>query len=307
MIEPTQDNQLVDFTTFRGFLFDAIVPIEAISDKDGEPISKILVYWRKKNLVPFIPSGKHTFHVSFSDVIWFRILDIMRDFSYPIEKMKQVCDYFFKDAYFDELPKKNFLYHQQLLSKKKLAGTLSKEESETLAFIETSLNNEDFLYALRFEINYLTNLIMLTLSEREEKAILIFGDGLVGEQHGTLYYTHRTVAIDSDAPHLFISIKHLLAEFVNSEELEQLYMPAVLSEKEREVWRALKDRRIKEITIVTQEGEIKTMEVKKGELFKGEDSALIKSSLGLKNYEKITVKTVDNSTLYVETTSRIIR
>jgi hypothetical protein len=296
---------LFSLVKFREFLFDTIVSIEDIEDKDGRPVSEILVYWRKKNLVPFIPSGKHTFNVSFSDIIWFRILDILRAFGYPVEKMKLVCDYFFKDAYFDELPKRNFLYNQRELNKKKLAGTISQGEQETLDFIDRSLKDERFLYALRFEVNYLTNLITECIRSEEDRGILIFMDGRVGELHTDIYHTHRDFKVDSTEPHIFISLRNLFSEFVKKNDLAKLFVPHVLNEKEKNVLKQIKEKNVKEITIRTKDGEINKIDVKKDEVITGAEAKEIRTILGLKNYESITIKTIDKKSLYLETSKSI--
>jgi hypothetical protein len=303
MNHPLNEENLISLSDFKEFLFHTIVPIEDIEDKDGKPISEILIYWRKKNLVPFIPSGKHTVNFRFSDIIWFRILDVLRGFSYPVEKMKSVTDYFFKDAYFDELAKKNFLYNKEQLNKKKLAGTISQQEQNTLDFIEDSLKDESFQYLLRFHINYLTNLISDCISSEEDRAILIFMDGRVAELHGDIYYTHSGFEVNTTEPHLFISLRFIFSEFVKKAELAKLFIPYLLNEKEKNVLRQIKDRNLKEIIIKTKDGEISKIEVKKGQTISGPKAKEIKTMLGLKNYENITIKTIDGKSLYLETKS----
>jgi hypothetical protein len=298
-----KDEGLISLVEFREFLFNTIVPIEDIKDKDGKEISEMLFYWRKKNLVPFIPSGKHTFNVSFADIVWFRILDILREFSYPEKKVKLICDYFFKDAYFDELPKKNFLYHKRELNKKKLAGTISESEQGTLDFIEQSLKDETFLYALRFEVNYLTNLITDCIAQAEDKEILIYQDGRVAELHGDIYYTHSDFNVDPTEPCIHISLRYLFKEFVRKDDLSKLFLPHALNEKEKDLLKRIKDKKVKEIVIKAKDGEINKIEIKKDEVVKGAKAQKIRTILGLKNYQHITVKTIDDKSIYLETKS----
>jgi hypothetical protein len=171
-------------------MYQGLVPVEDLEDKDGKELIKMLTYWRKKDLVGFIPASKHTHKVSFANIIWFRILDILRDFSFPIEKMKVVADYFFKDAYFDELPKQNHLKNQAFLKAKKQKGTITKEEEWELERVEQNLTDEELLYVLRYQINYLTQFINDCLNSGEPWSILIFRDGRVGELQGDKYTTH---------------------------------------------------------------------------------------------------------------------
>jgi hypothetical protein len=228
---------------------------------------------------------------------------MLRDFSFPEKKMKTVCDYFFKDAYFDELPKKNFLYNQEQLNKKKLAGTISEKERLTLEFIEQSLKDESFLYALRFEVNYLTNLITSCIEQKEDKLILIYRNGRVAELHGDMYYSHSDFEIDPTEPCIQISLRYLFKEFVKKDELAKLFLPHVLNEKEKDLLKKIKDKKVKEITVIAKDGEISKIEIKKDEVVKGVKAERIREILGLRNYEHITVKTIDGKSIYLETKS----
>ena len=300
------EEERISFTEFRQFLFDAIIPIEAIVDHKGEPIAKILPFWRKKGLVPYFPSGKHKVMMSCADLIWIRILDTLRQFSYPIEKQLKVTDYFFRDAYNHELPKKNFQYNQQQLHKKKLAGTITPKEQQTLDFIEQHLDDEVFLYVLRFQINYLTNLITNCLDTREERRILLFMDGRVAEEYGSDYYTHADYTIDPSQPHLTLSVKHLLREFFDDKELRQLIVPHLLTEDEKTVLQELKTKNLRELTIYFKDEKPVRFESTKTGVMTGEQAKKIREILGLSNYEKITLDTLDEKSMTFKKTRKKI-
>src|SRR5258706_11207343 len=133
-MKENKDDGLIDLVTFHEFMFHNVVPIEDIEDFKGEPIAKILPYWRKNELVPFIRKGLH-FKISFAELIWLRILDTLRYFSYPIEQTRKICEYFFKDALSSDLPKRNLENHKRALTAKRKAGTISPNENFTLEFI----------------------------------------------------------------------------------------------------------------------------------------------------------------------------
>jgi hypothetical protein len=301
-----QKESLISLAAFRQFLFDNIIPLEDLNDFKGAPLNSILPFWRKKRLTPFIPSGKHKQSISFADLLWLRILDLLREFSYPIDKIQKVCDYFFKDAYYDELPKKNFTHNKNQFLKKKLAGTITENELQTLNFIEESINDDTFIYVLRFQINYLTNLVVDCLESRDDKGILIFKDGSVAELHGIDYYSHRNSIIDPSEPHIFISIRYLLREFIEDKELSSLFIPRILNEDEKKVLKELKSRNVKEITIQMQNGAVRRIESTKGGVITGEQAKEIRGILGLKNYEKITLDTVDEKTISIKKTKKKI-
>lgn len=303
----TKEEPIISLSDFRQFLFNPIIPLEVVKDHRGEPVSKILPFWRKRELVPFIPAGKHHVQVSCSDILWLRILDTLRQFAYPIEKQLRVCDYFFRDAYKDKLPENNFRYNQELLNKKKLAGTISEGEQQTLEFIEESLKDEVFLYALRFDINYLTNLITDCLDSEEERAILIFWDGRVGEQYLTECKTHADYHVDPTEPHISISIRHLLKEFIHDEELSKLFLPQLLNEDEKAILRELKAKNLRELTIQLKDGNIQRIESTREGIISGAQAQKIREILGLKNYEKITLDTRDEKTLTFKKTKKNVK
>src|SRR5436190_3549295 len=130
---------------FREYMFMDVIPIEEVDDLNGEPILSILPFWRKNGLVPMLAKNQKVFNVSFAEVIWFRILGTLREFGYPISKMRMVTDYFFKDAYDNNLPKLNLQKNKQTLQKKQRAGTLTDEDQRILSRIEASMNDEAFL------------------------------------------------------------------------------------------------------------------------------------------------------------------
>lgn len=297
---------IITMSKFRNLMFEPVIPLEVIEDYKGEPMSKIMPYWRKRGLVPFIPAGKHRVQISSADLIWIMMLDIMRQFSYPIEMQEKVRDYFFADAYRDKVPEKNFSYNQRELMKKKMTGTISPGEQATLEFIEFHLHDPKMLDALRCEINYLTNLIIDCLESGEDRLILIFGDGRVGERHGNIFYNHNGDEINSVEPHLAISIKYLLREFIHDKELSHMVMPQLLNEDELRVLRAMKEKNVRGINITFNDQKPIKIDVTKTRVISGEEAKQIKEILGLRNYESITLDTMDEKTLSFKKTRKHI-
>ena len=192
----------------------------------------MLPYWRKHEVIPFIQKGLK-FEISFAQLFWLRILDHLRQFSYTVKNTKKICNYFFKDAYFNQLPKKNLEYNKDLLLKKKLAGVISEKEEATLKWVEERLLDDKFLYVLKYDINYLTNLIINSLETKEQAGILIFLDGEVLEQVGDFYFNHNNISLDKRKPHIYFSISYLLEEFINQNELQTLLLPQILNDDEK--------------------------------------------------------------------------
>ena len=301
----TDDTGLITFSEFREFMFHNIVPLEDIDDYKGMPILKILPFWRKNELIPFIQKGKHL-KISFAELIWLRILDTLRQFSYPIQQTFKVCHYFFKDAYDNDLPKRNMEYNHEMLSKKKQAGTLTEQDLLTLAHLENFLNDKVLLHILKSDINYLTGLVTECITNREERGILIFQDGRVAESNGEILRTHGNYKVDITEPHIYLSIPYYLKEFIDSDQLSTIFLPQVLNEREKDVLREMKNRNVKQITIVLKGGDVEKISSTREGILTGQQAKQIKEILGLRNYEQITLDTLDESTLKIKKTKKKI-
>jgi hypothetical protein len=294
--KPTTESEFITMTEFRNFLFEPIVPLKDLFDNKGEPLEKSFPYWRKNKLIPFIPKGSRA-KLSFAQLIWVRVLDTLRSFSYTVVNTQKVCDYFFKDAYDIGLPKKNLLDNKKALEKKALAGTITEEEQSMLSWIESILSDRALLYTLSLEINYLSNLINSSLSSSEDAGILVFLNGGVMEYIGSEYFNHRGESFDLTAPHIRLSLRHFLSEFIDKEELSTLVLPQLLNENEKRVLKAIKERNVQEISIKVHEGNIMKIESTNGGTITGAQAVTIKKMLGLNNYEDIFLTTRDNATL----------
>ncbi|MEI8279599.1 MAG: hypothetical protein WCG87_07525 [Bacteroidota bacterium] len=304
--QPNTETVLISMTEFRDFLFEPIVPLRELFDNKGKPLEKSFPYWRKNKLLPFIPKGTWA-KLSFAQLIWVRVLDTLRSFSYTVANTQKVCDYFFKDAYEDGLPKKNLADNKKALEKKALAGTITEEEQSMLSWIKSILADKALLYTLSFDINYLSNLINSCLSSSEDSGILIFLDGGVLEYIGSELINHRGESFDIEAPHIRLSLRHFLSEFIDKEELSALVLPQLLNDNEKRVLKAIKERDVQEISIKIHDGNVIKIESTKGGVVTGKEAAAIKKVLGMNNYEGIELITRDNGSLtFKKTKKRII-
>jgi hypothetical protein len=290
-MEQEKDVHLISIAEFREFMYHKIVPIGDLEDYKGEPMEKILYYWRKKELVPFIPKGKKA-QVSFSNLIWLRILDLLRQFNFPVMHVRKVCDYFFKDAYDDNLPEINLRDNIAYYERKKVAGTISDEELENLDFMKKIMADETLKHILKLDINYLTKLILDCLDTRVDRGILVFLDGRVAEFDGTHHGSHRKdVNFDPTEPHIYISIIYLLRNFIKSTQLSNLVVPQLLNEDERMVLREMKARNLQTLQITFAEGRLKRFDATHGGQLTAQEAQQIKEILGLNNYEQIELTT----------------
>jgi hypothetical protein len=69
----------------------------------------------------------------------------------------------------------------------------------------------------------------------------------------------------------------------------------------------MKQKNVREIKITLSNGEVKKMETVKGGVITGEQAKEIKRILGLKNYEKIRLQTMDEKSLSFQKTKMKIK
>jgi len=295
------NTELISVQEFRDFLFDKIVPIDDIVDMKKQPITITLPYWRKFDLIPFVPKG-NKFDISFAQLFWIRILDILRSFSYTVKNTQLVCDYFYKDAYESDLPKKNLKNYINHLKQLQKEFVLSQKELEDYTLLQNMVFDEKLMYVLKFDINYLTNLIQSALEAAQPAGIYIFNNGDVCEHIGENFFNHRGLHFDIREPHIYISVDKILEEFIRNETIEKILLPQLLSDDEMMVIREIRNKNVKEL-IVKKNGDIIThIDSSSTKTITGKQSSDLKVAMGLKNYEEVTLTTRDDKTLIFKKT-----
>ncbi len=284
--------------------FQPILPLKGFMGKDGQSLYNSLPFWRRNKLLPFFAEGGWGIEVSLSQLIWLRILDNLRALGYPVKDTEKITDYFFKDAYYDDLPTKNLLNQKEGLIKKQSKIKLDEFEQQTLVNIESVLGDKLLLYGLKFDISYLSNLVVWCVKMGKEAGILIHPGGLVVEKRGEEFTNHSKAEFDVEAPHIYISVKGLLKEFVDNKELSNIVIPYLLEDEERLVLKELRKKNIKEIRILIQSEKIMRVDTQVQQTFTDEQAEQVKKILHLKNYEEVTVSTRDNRTITFNRTTK---
>ena len=113
---------------------------------------------------------------------------------------------------------------------------------------------------------------------------------------GEKYFSHRTKDFDLTKPHIRLSIKFFLNEFIQSDELQKIFVPTILNANEKDVLKALRKKNTS-ITIKKREGEIVRIVSTDEGTISDERAKEIRKILGLRNYEEITFSTRDDKTL----------
>ncbi len=296
---------IASLSEFKQFMFDQIVPVKDLKDHKGEPLDKVITYWRRQQLLPFIGEGSWL-KISFAQLVWLRILDSLREISFPVNQMKKICDYFFLDAYNDNLPQKNIEFNKEEIIKRKLAGTQTEEDEQLLTYLNDFLLDESFLYALKFDVNYLTNLIIHAISQGKDAKIIIYFNGGVAEYLDTDFIGHKVFTYKPGQPHICLSLIHFLNEFMDNDALAPLLMPQLLNDDEKKVLREMRRKNIKEIVIHNNNQPERRIESSKTGVLTKKEAEEIKKILGLKNYERITIDTIDEKSLSFKKTRKYL-
>ena len=301
-------DDLITITEFKEFMYQQIIPIRDIVDHKGVPIHKMFPFWRRHKILPFIPVGKHWFNhfeLSFLQLIWLRLIDSLRQLNYPLIHIKILCEYFFKDPWQDDLPEKILLYNKEQYETKE---KLEPAEQHILNVINQLLEDKDARVTMNYTHNYLSELVAACLNFSKDAGILLYPDGKILEHVGDFYFNHRdqNINFDINAPHIYISIKYFLKEFLNNDELQNIVVSNVLNDDEKTVLEALRNENIEELIIKKEGRTILRIYSSNSNIISGDKAREIKKILGLRNYEEIEISTRDEKTLKFKKKSKRI-
>ena len=295
------DEELLSLGEFRDLMFQAIIPIKAVTDYKGKPIYEMFAYWRRHKVLPFIPVGQHWedhFEINCIQLIWLRILDSLRQLNYPLLLMKELCKYYFEDSYKNDIPIQILSHNKKQLEEKKKHEVLKENEDGLLQYIDSLLLSKEariFMYSQR---NYLSEIIIESITVGQDTGILLYPDGNILEHVGDFKFNHKgPIEFDTTAPHIYLSMKHFLKEFITDDQLENIVMSNILNLDERNVLEELRNENIQELTIKKNGKIIERIDTTNGGIITGEKAKEIKRLLGLKNYEDIEFSTRDEKTL----------
>ena len=295
----------VSIIEFQEQFYHPCLPLKDFNDREGNSLYKSLPYWRRNKLLPFMPKGDWGMEVSLAHLIWLRILDNLRALGYPVKDTVKITDYFFRDAYENDLPTQNLLGHKSAIEERRLKGISEADDEKMLADIDYVLGETNLNYSLKLDISYLSNLIVWSVRAGIDAGILIYPGGYVIEKIGEDYFNHNGGGeFDIDQPHIYISIKGLLREFIDKKELSAIVVPYLLQDEERLVLKELRKKNIKELKILIQSEKIVRIDSQTTQTITDDKAEEIKRILHMKNYEEVSVSTRDNRTITFNRTTK---
>jgi len=101
-------------------------------------------------------------------------------------------------------------------------------------------------------------------------------------------------------------LTYFLNEFIENDVLETLLMPQLLNDDEKKVLREMRRKNIKEIVIYNNDQPVRRIESSKTGVLTKKEAEDVKKILGLTNYERITIETMDEKSLSFKKTRKYI-
>ena len=280
--------------------------------KDLEITSRVFNHWAIKGLVPNISKvGDYRFEFSFLDLIWFNIVKELREYGYPLEKIKIVKDILLEPILLNETlenlsnkkNKKKIMNHEDLL------GDEFKGRIEVIKEIEKEIfskkENPDG-FRLDFSIAPLTLIIGRFLLDRADVRILIDNEGnvfscpkksIINENLSDLMVED---GFDSES-YISISLFKFLKNFIQKKEnLEFIISNKFLTENELQILSLVRDGKANSITIKFDGQKPKFIEYTQEKKLYAESR--ISDVLIKRGYQDIIIKTQDGNIAFSNVT-----
>ena len=272
--------------------------------------SRVMNHWNEKGLMPLkLRIENSTYRFNFIELIWFNIVKELREFGYPLEKLKDLCTILMKSIDYSEYlrtmsqkEKNNIIKRLEDIrirdeeSKKKFIATIKKELSD-------SAKGEEYLFA-----NMLSLLINEFIFYREEIKILIDHKGNVlpyMEQESykpVLEKIKKDIGFDNES-FITISLMKFFRKFIlNKANFNFIRENNILNENESHILSLLREGKAKSITIRFKDQKPYMLEVTKEKLIHAE--ARLSEVFLNRGYQDISMKTENGNIVVSNITTK---
>jgi DNA-binding transcriptional MerR regulator len=245
---------------------------------------------------------------SFTEFIWLKIIQELREFGLSIEKIlkvkKELFDFDLMEYILSSMENKEnrepFLEY--------MAGSEVFTE-ETKASIKELFNTPELLSAVKKSGYYMSLMYMMifnSIIKRQNNGLVIYSSGECIPWFDEYHTLHEDSKKILERPHIFISFSTFIFDFLFDEKKEQYISPLqILSKDELEILMLLKNRELKEIKIkYDDKSKPYIVEFVSGKQVSQEEADQIMKNLVLKNYQSITFKSNNNKMVYIERTHK---
>ncbi len=294
--------------------------LEKLYPKLYEPLMNLSVtgvsprtyfYWKKSGLIATKENDteeKGWVKINLIDYVWIKIIETMRDFGVPFEKIKETKELMFTN-FISDLAKEKDDYIKFLREKTKVRETRIKiiEKALVLAKIEMESSPEEFLVYHTI----LGGLLMDLLINNDKGYITI---SKKDNEYEIGYFSFKSMSDFQDfieplfdVPCLHIPIKSLIEDFIDDARTEK-YIETIsfLNLKEMKVINAIRERNFKEI-VIKPDSNNKTITIdleKDGDIL-DQRAKEVKRILGLNEYSEVTIKFRNEKHLYFKNKTRL--
>lgn len=279
---------------------------EFLAKDTGVPV-KSLAEWNHKGLLlsPTMANKWHRF--TFAELIWIRVIQRLRSFNYPLEKIKIIRDSFCATTLVDittaleEMPEiTRFICDRSGISYEVAVELLKSKEIRQMILKGLQENLPDF--------SHFDGIVGLTLICREPISLIISSEGNVQLMNVELIAANGLKGFDVskffNGSHLILSLTEVVNEvFVTTSPSKLHFSFSLINAKEMRILEALRDKDVKSVSVrfPKADGEM-TFEVTRE--LKLDMAVRLGEALRTKGYADLTVKTQNGVIAYSEITEK---
>ncbi len=215
--------------------------------------TRVFNHWTKMGLMPDRKKWKsgNTYRFNFIELIWFKIVKELREFGYPIEKIKHVKQQLLSEIsygfMFDELEKLGTKEIEKHLKKQKLKNHTEEQFVKTITdgIKQKNKFKDEFIYFLQFQI-------MDCIFNKNDVRILIDIEGNIIPYSDTNNEVDELIEKNNFDKDSFISIsliKFLKQFIINKKNTQFISKNMILNDNELYILSLIRDGKAKSLTI----------------------------------------------------------
>lgn len=272
--------------------------------------SRVLLHWKEKGLLPVhedqtfdndVDEGTHKRRrnkFNFFDLIYIYILQDLRGFGLPLDKLKTIKEKLFAQAtVFEDIASlsetelkkaaNEGIDESLIVAVKEMKGELSK-------IVDT---NPDLI-----NISILYEAILQVILNKADISLIITTEGNISFR-STNSFGQVQFDTNSHRPHIALPLYNYLYHFLSNKKYKKYYaIYRLLNEKEIYLLEQVRSNMYKEILIKKKSGSQITLEFT--EELKNDNSARLQDILLKGEYQELTVKTADGDIKYTTLTTK---
>ena len=290
--------------------------------KETNVSTRVFQHWKNRGLIPFTDVNpeesdkkREWVRLRFSEYLWIKTVDTLRNFGYPFESIKKAKDDLFKGNVFDmagSIQQNNPEFSKSMVEFF-VKDNHSKEIKEELTELFKSRENIKLLKKLFAKSNNLWDLLIFNAKESKgtEMGIVFLEDGTAIPLMWNMLLNFEGWGISNveifnaviRIPHLYISLTNYILDFIADEERhEYLLKFSLLSNDEFDLLNKVRSKEYKNITINYDKGtETKVIKTEKEKKVSKENISDFLKNVLLDQHRTTTIKATRNGDLIINT------